>query len=99
MSLSQHRALLLLPAQVRDRATLHLTQLAGAAGGPEDISPSLDINLAAMEASLRSYIDTDDTQQAFDVVSSAPLSAGCSVSVGWVLHVMSADTCNRPSVW
>lgn len=55
--------------QVRDRAMLHLTQLQGGAGGAEAISTDLDINLAAFEASLRNYLDGDDTQQAFDVVS------------------------------
>jgi len=57
--------------QVRDRAMLHLTQLQGGAGGAEAISPDLDINLAAFEASLRNYLDADDTQQPFDVVSQA----------------------------
>lgn len=50
---------------------LHLTQLQGGAGGAEAISPDLDINLAAFEASLRNYLDADDTQQPFDVVSQA----------------------------
>lgn len=53
--------------EVRDRAMLHLTQLQGGAGGAEAISPDLDINLAAFEASLRNYLDADDTQQPFDV--------------------------------
>lgn len=48
---------------------LHLTQLQGGAGGAAAISPQLELNLAAFEASLRSYIDGDDTQQPFDVVS------------------------------
>eukprot|EP00775_Hariotina_reticulata_P012870 gene12870-12996_t len=53
--------------EVRDRAMLHLTQLEGAAGGAEAIHPRLDVNLAAMEASLQAYLSTDDTQQPFDV--------------------------------
>lgn len=48
---------------------LHLTQLQGGAGGAEAISPALDINLSAFESSLRGYLDGDDTQQPFDVVS------------------------------
>ena len=55
--------------QVRDRAMLYLTQLGGAAGGTEEISPQLDVNLAAMEAALRDYVAADDTPQPFDVVS------------------------------
>jgi hypothetical protein len=55
--------------QVRDRATLHLTQLAGSAGGPDAITPSLELNLAAMEGALNAYLSADDTQQPFDVVS------------------------------
>jgi hypothetical protein len=48
---------------------LHLTQMQGGAGGAGDITPQLDINLAAFESSLRGYIEGDDTQAAFDVVS------------------------------
>jgi hypothetical protein len=54
--------------QVRDRATLHLTQLAGSAGSPDAICPSLELNLAAMEGALNAYLAADDTQQPFDVV-------------------------------
>ena len=53
---------------MRDRATLHLTQLGGAAGGPEAICPSLQLNLAAMEGALAAYLASDDMQQPFDVV-------------------------------
>ncbi|KAF8072392.1 Coatomer subunit gamma [Scenedesmus sp. PABB004] len=53
--------------EVRDRATLHLTQLGGGAGGPDAIRPQLDVNLAAMEAALRTYLAEDDTATAFDV--------------------------------
>jgi hypothetical protein len=66
--------------QVRDRAMLHLTQLKGADGGVEIIQPKLDVNLAAMEASLQTYLNTDDTQQPFDVVSSSALL--CSALCG-----------------
>jgi hypothetical protein len=50
---------------------LHLTQMQGGTGaaGADDTSPQLDINLAAFESSLRGYIEGDDTQQPFDVVS------------------------------
>lgn len=48
---------------------LYLTQLGGAAGGAEAICPKLDVNLAAMESALQAYMSSDDTQQAFDVVS------------------------------
>uniref|UniRef100_A0A383V5V2 Coatomer subunit gamma n=1 Tax=Tetradesmus obliquus TaxID=3088 RepID=A0A383V5V2_TETOB len=60
--------------EVRDRATLHLTQLGGAAGGPEAICPSLQLNLAAMEGALAAYLASDDTQQPFDV-SAVPKAA------------------------
>lgn len=60
--------------EVRDRATLHLTQLGGAAGGPEAICPSLQLNLAAMEGALAAYLASDDTQQPFDV-STVPKAA------------------------
>jgi hypothetical protein len=56
---------------------LHLTQLQGGAGGSEAISPALDINLAAFESSLRGYLDGDDTQQAFDVVSRTAAVCAC----------------------
>ena len=48
---------------------LYLTQLGGAAGGPDAVCPQLEANLAAMESALRSYMTADDTQQPFDVVS------------------------------
>jgi hypothetical protein len=51
---------------------LHLAELqgggaAGAAGAQP--SPLADANLAAFEGSLRSYLEGDDTQQPFDVMS------------------------------
>jgi hypothetical protein len=64
---------------VRDRATLHLTQLAGSAGDPDAISPELELNLAAMEGALNAYLAADDTQQPFDVVSWGQPESCCYV--------------------
>lgn len=59
--------------QVRDRATLYLSQLTGHAGGEEAVQQQWDVPAKNLEASLRSYLQ-NGAQQAFDLVS-APLSA------------------------
>ncbi|KAG2436060.1 hypothetical protein HYH02_011571 [Chlamydomonas schloesseri] len=59
--------------EVRDRATLHLEQLEGKAGGPEAVQPRLDVNLLAMEKALTDYLAAG-TDKPFDisVVPKAP---------------------------
>lgn len=56
--------------QVRDRATLHLEQLEGKAGGPDAVQPRLDVNLVAMEKALADYLAVG-TDKPFDIVSGA----------------------------
>jgi hypothetical protein len=53
--------------QVRDRATLHLKQLEGKAGGPEAVLPRLDVNLSAMEKALADYL-AGSTDKPFNIV-------------------------------
>lgn len=53
--------------QVRDRATLHLQQLEGKAGGPEAVQPRVDVNLSALERSLADYL-AGPTDKPFDLV-------------------------------
>ena len=60
--------------QVRDRATLYLSQLTGHAGGEEAVQQSWDVPAKNLEASLRSYLQ-NGVQQAFDLVS--PTSHTC----------------------
>eukprot|EP00198_Chlamydomonas_reinhardtii_P001857 XP_001691193.1 gamma-cop [Chlamydomonas reinhardtii] len=59
--------------EVRDRATLHLEQLEGKAGGPDAVQPRLDVNLVAMEKALADYLAVG-TDKPFDisVVPKAP---------------------------
>ena len=64
--------------QVRDRATLYLSQLTGLAGGEEAVQQSWDVPAKNLEASLRSYLQ-NGAQQAFDLVS--PNSGTSSSSV------------------
>ncbi|KXZ54500.1 hypothetical protein GPECTOR_4g565 [Gonium pectorale] len=59
--------------EVRDRATLHLQQLEGKAGGPEAVQPRVDVNLTALEKALSDYL-AGPTDKPFDisVVPKAP---------------------------
>ncbi|KAG2486424.1 hypothetical protein HYH03_014871 [Edaphochlamys debaryana] len=59
--------------EVRDRATLHLQQLEGKAGGPDAVQPRLDVNITAMEKALSDYL-AGPTDKPFDisVVPKAP---------------------------
>ena len=54
--------------QVRDRATLYLSQLTGHAGGEQAVQQHWDVPAKNLEASLRSYLQ-NGAQQAFDLVS------------------------------
>jgi len=49
----------------------HLSELEGAAGGPESIQPSLDVNLAAMEALSGTTSAATTRSSRLDVVSAA----------------------------
>ncbi|PNH02526.1 Coatomer subunit gamma-2 [Tetrabaena socialis] len=53
--------------EVRDRATLHLQQLEGKAGGPEAVLPRVDVNLTALEKALADYL-AGPTDKPFDIV-------------------------------
>lgn len=53
---------------MRDRATLHLEQLEGKAGGPDAVQPRVDVNLVAMEKALADYL-AGHTDKPFDIVS------------------------------
>ena len=55
--------------QVRDRATLYLSQLAGSA--EEAVQPQWDVPAKNLEASLRAYLQNGATQ-AFDLVRLPP---------------------------
>ena len=56
------------PPQVRDRATLYLKQLGGAAGGPAGLGHQLDISLLSLEKQLSEYLAGGATERAFDMV-------------------------------
>jgi hypothetical protein len=72
VSKAQARALV----QVRDRAVLALTQLQGAAGGTDAVTPALDVNMTALESQLRSFL-SGDTGLAFDMVSTSAVDLLC----------------------
>ncbi|KAG1663110.1 hypothetical protein FOA52_010513 [Chlamydomonas sp. UWO 241] len=55
--------------EVRDRATLYLKQLGGAAGGPPAVGTSLDVSLPGMEAALSEYLGAAPTDRPFDVAA------------------------------
>lgn len=52
--------------EVRDRATLHIQQLQGHAGGPEAVRPNVDVSIIAMEKQLMEYLATP-TEEEFDI--------------------------------
>lgn len=56
--------------EVRDRATLYLSQLNGSGGGEEAVQPQWDVPAKNLEASLRAYLQ-NGAQQAFDLGSVA----------------------------
>lgn len=60
--------------QVRDRATLYLSQLTGHAGGEQAVQQHWDVPAKNLEASLRSYLQ-NGAQQAFDLVGTFPMLA------------------------
>ena len=69
--------------QVRDRATLHLAELNGLAGGPAAISVQWNIPAKNLEKSLRAYL-ANGTDAPFDLVTlyistgfSCKLEHGC----------------------
>jgi len=53
--------------QVRDRATLYLSQLEGGGSGEEAVQPQWDVPFKNLEASLRAYLQ-NGAQHAFDLV-------------------------------
>ena len=53
---------------MRDRATLYLKQLGGAAGGPAGLGHQLDISLLSLEKQLSEYLAAGATERAFDMV-------------------------------
>ena len=58
-------------AQVRDRATLHLAELDGKAGGLAAVHVQWNIPAKNLEKSLRAYLE-NGTDAPFDLVSSQP---------------------------
>ena len=54
--------------QVRDRATLHLAELNGLAGGPAAINVQWNIPAKNLEKSLRAYLE-NGTDAPFDLVT------------------------------
>lgn len=66
--------------QVRDRATLHLAELNGLAGGPAAISVQWNIPAKNLEKSLRAYLE-NGTDAPFDLVTCSSLSARLVMSV------------------
>lgn len=67
--------------QVRDRATLYLSQLTGSA--EEAVQPQWDVPAKNLEASLRAYLQNGATQ-AFDLVSLSPLCLNTQYMAGSV---------------
>lgn len=61
---------------MRDRATLHLAQLGGKAGGPKSITSQPDLSLASLERSLGEYIESQHTEQPFDMVGGVGFAGG-----------------------
>ena len=57
--------------QVRDRATLHLAELDGKAGGLAAVQVQWNIPAKNLEKSLRAYLE-NGTDAPFDLVSSQP---------------------------
>lgn len=93
--------------QVRDRATLYLSQLTGSA--EEAVQPQWDVPAKNLEASLRAYLQNGATQ-AFDLVRLSPLClttqymAGrvaitCALSMvaGSHQHPISLENSQQPS--
>lgn len=52
--------------QVRDRATLYLSQLGGHAGGPAGVTSQPDVSLSALEKQLQEYM-AGSTDRPFDL--------------------------------
>ncbi|KAF5841268.1 hypothetical protein DUNSADRAFT_13722 [Dunaliella salina] len=62
------RALLDNDDEVRDRATLYLAQLSGKAGGVQAIVGKPDVSLEVLEKNLQGYLESEHTEQPFDMV-------------------------------
>ena len=70
---------------MRDRATLYLEQIGGAAGGPEAITAPWAVPGANLEAALHAYLD-GPTDAPFDLVRAAtqpPASAATVQQSRW----------------
>eukprot|EP00983_Pelagomonas_calceolata_P086971 1156863-Pelagomonas_calceolata.AAC.7 len=55
-------------AGVRDRATLYQAQLSGKAGGTQAIVGKPDVSLEVLEKNLQGYLESEHTEQPFDMV-------------------------------
>lgn len=89
--------------EVRDRATLHVHQLQGMAGGPAAISTPLDISMVSLEQQLKAYLASGETEVPFDLAavpkaSVAPVKTTARPGIGGqVAHVAPPSPVKRPA--
>mmetsp|Transcript_4485 Transcript_4485/g.7532 ORF Transcript_4485/g.7532 Transcript_4485/m.7532 type:complete len:900 (-) Transcript_4485:576-3275(-) len=94
------RALLDNDDEVRDRATLYLTQLDGLAGGTQAITAQPDVSLAGLEKGLQEYLAAGATDRPFDVSTVPKRSTEArppSGARGGLPSSTSAAASNQPS--
>ena len=87
--------------QVRDRATLYLSQLGrgggGGGGSQEALQPQWDVPSKNLEASLRAYLQNGN-QQAFDLVRPLLCAVSVTLKTACLLFCELCYSCSLPGV-